>query len=55
MIEDKQNLKKNTGKGTQAKAYKKYWQTTGQKKCRKKYNTYQYIVEVTEMLNSNIN
>ena len=28
MINDEQNLKKNAGKGTQAKTSKKCWQTT---------------------------
>ena len=28
MMEDEQNLQKNAGKGTQAKTYKKCWQTT---------------------------
>ena len=29
MMEDKQNLKKNTGKGTQTKTFKNCRQTTG--------------------------
>ena len=47
-MEDEQNLQKNTGKGTQAKPSKKYWQTTDT--GMKKYKTYQYIVEATQML-----
>ena len=42
-MEDEENLKENTGKGTQAKTF------------MKKYKTYQYIVEATQIPNSNIN
>ena len=38
MMEDEQNLQKNTGKGTQVKPSKKYCQTTDT--GMKKYKTY---------------
>ena len=41
MMEDEQNLNKTTGKGTQAKMFRKCWQTTDTgKKIYKKYKTY---------------
>ena len=58
MMQDEKNPNKNTGKAIQAKTSKKCRQTTGtgqKNKCMKKYKTYQYVVEVTQIPNSNIN
>ena len=58
MMEDKQNLKKNTGKGMQEKHLKNVSNSqtqTKNNKCMKKYKIYQYIVEATQMPNSIIN
>ena len=52
MMKDEQNLSKNTGKGIQKKSPKNVGkpQTQAKKnKYRKKYKTYQYIVEATQM------
>ena len=59
MMQDEQNLNKNTGKAIQAKTSKKKCRQTtdtGQKnKFMKKYKTSQYIAEATQIPNSNIN
>ena len=47
MMKEEQNLNKNTGKYTEAKKKKI-------NKCMKIYNTYQYVVEATQIPSSNI-
>ena len=59
MMKDEQNLNKNTGKYKQAKSSKNAGkpQTEAKKKnnkCMKIYNTYQYVVEATQIPSSNI-